>query len=160
MEPSPITRLLHSGDGADPAAHPAVAPIYQTSVFSFAGLEALERYYERGEGFIYSRYGNPSVTALERAAADLEGCEEAVATGSGMAALLVGILAVARGGGHVIGCGDLYGATQALIAQAESLGFTGTIVASADPAEVAAAVTPDTRLIVAELVTNQTIRVT
>jgi cystathionine beta-lyase/cystathionine gamma-synthase len=159
MEPSPITRLLHSGDAADPTARPAVAPIYQTSVFTFPGLEALERYYRDGEGFIYTRYGNPSVSALERAAADFEGCEDAVATGSGMAALLVGILAVGRGGGHVVGCGDLYGATQALIAQAESFGFTGTVVASADPDEVAAALTPDTRLIVAELVTNPTIRV-
>ena len=160
MEHSPITRLLHSGGEADPAARPAVAPIYQTSVFTFPGLEALERYYSEGEGFIYSRYGNPTIAELERAAAELEGCDDAVATGSGMAALLVGVLTVARGGGHVIGCGDLYGATQALISQAESFGFTGTIVASADAKAVAAAITPDTRLIVAELVTNPTIRVT
>jgi cystathionine beta-lyase/cystathionine gamma-synthase len=154
-----VTRLVHRGETVDPAVRPAVAPIYQTSVFAFPGLEALERYYNQGEGYLYSRYGNPSVRALEEAAADLDGCQDAVATSSGMAALVVGILAVARGGGHVIGCGDLYGATQALLSQAESFGFTATVVPSADPQAVAAAVTPETRLVVAELVTNPTIRV-
>ena len=155
----PITRLLHAGDGADPAAHPAAAPIYQTAVFTFPNLDAIAGYYERGEGYLYSRNGNPSVRDLERAAADLEGCEDAVATGSGMAALVIGMLAVARGGGHVIGCGDLYGGTHALLAQAESIGFTASIVASADPDAVAAAMTPDTRLIVTELITNPKMRV-
>ncbi len=155
----PTTRLLHAGDGADPGAHPAVAPIYQTAVFAFPNLDAIAAYYERGEGYLYSRNANPSVRDLERAAADLEGCEDAVATGSGMAALTIGILTVARGGGHVIGCGDLYGGTHALLAQAESFGFTASVVPSADPDAVAAAFTPDTRLVLTELITNPRMRV-
>ena len=84
------SRAVHSGEDRHGQAAPLTTPIAQTSVFVVPGLEQL-RAYARGDRdiYLYSRYGNPTITAVEEKLAALEGAEAAVLTSSGMAAELV-----------------------------------------------------------------------
>ncbi|WP_216894395.1 trans-sulfuration enzyme family protein [Nocardia alni] len=103
---------------------------------------------------VYGRVGNPTVARFETALAELEGAEAAVAFGSGMAALSACLLAaVAAGRPHVIAIRPLYGTSDHLLAS----GLLGTTVTWAAPDEVAAAVRPDTGLLIVESPANPTL---
>jgi cystathionine gamma-synthase/methionine-gamma-lyase len=82
-------------------------------------MEALDQVFAgTREGYVYARYGNPTVTALEEAVATLERGEAALAFASGMAAIHAALLAVgARAGSAVVAAQDIYGATYALLGQ-------------------------------------------
>ena len=83
------TRLVHAGERrVAPLGVPAATPIYATSAFVYERMEDVDAVVE-GEtsGFVYSRYGNPTVAAFEAAMAELENGKFAFAFGSGMAAL-------------------------------------------------------------------------
>jgi cystathionine gamma-synthase/methionine-gamma-lyase len=95
-----------------------VTPIYASSAFYYDQPETLDAVFG-GErpGFVYSRYANPTVAAMEQAVASLEGAETAVGFASGMAALHAALLAAGVGAGKtVVAAQDLYGATRALLA--------------------------------------------
>ena len=63
----PETEVLHSGEGARPGATPLTTPIYATSTFVFENAAELEAYQQgRNDKYIYSRYANPSVQAVEQ----------------------------------------------------------------------------------------------
>jgi len=93
------------------------------------------------QGYVYTRYGNPTVTALEEAVAELEEGEAALAFGSGMAAIHATLLAVgARAGSAVVAAQDIYGATYGLLDQLmRSQGVTARFVDATDLEEVEAA---------------------
>jgi cystathionine beta-lyase/cystathionine gamma-synthase len=105
---------------------------------------------------VYARLHNPTVRRLERALAELEGTEDAVAFASGMAALTAALLACRRAGGHVVALRPLYGGTDHLLA-CGVLGIDVTWVA--DPGEVAGAIRPDTALVLLETPQNPTLGV-
>ncbi len=102
---------------------------------------------------IYARLHNPTVARFEEALAALEGAEEAVAFGSGMAAITATILAAAERGRHVVGVRPLYGGTDHLLAS----GLLGTEVSWAAPDRVADAIRPDTGLVIMETPGNPTL---
>ncbi|WP_461155484.1 trans-sulfuration enzyme family protein [Saccharopolyspora tripterygii] len=103
---------------------------------------------------IYARLGNPTVARFEGAIAELEGCETGVAFASGMAALSACLLAtVAAGRPHVVAARPLYGTSDHLIAS----GLLGNQITWADPADVGAAVRPETGLVVVESPANPTL---
>ncbi|WP_207922185.1 trans-sulfuration enzyme family protein [Saccharopolyspora terrae] len=103
---------------------------------------------------IYARLGNPTVARFEGAIAELEGCESGVAFGSGMAALSACLLAtVAAGRPHVVAVRPLYGTSDHLIAS----GLLGNQLTWADPADVGAAVGPETGLVIIESPANPTL---
>ena len=83
------TRCVHAGqEEPDPATGARAPPIYQTSSYVFEDAEtAADRYALEDDGNVYSRFDNPTVRMLEKRLASLEGAADAVATGSGMAAL-------------------------------------------------------------------------
>jgi cystathionine gamma-synthase/methionine-gamma-lyase len=112
----PSTRCVHAGDELDPLGA-LTRPLYAHSTFGFTSTERLLDVVEgRVEGAFYSRYGsNPTVVALERKLADLEGAERALAFGSGMAAISACLLACAQDGGTIAGLGGLYGGTLELL---------------------------------------------
>ncbi|MFO7767360.1 MAG: aminotransferase class I/II-fold pyridoxal phosphate-dependent enzyme [bacterium] len=115
-EPSrhgPSTRAVHAGEEADPATGAAAVPIYETAPFSFATAKELEEtFYDQREGkYIYSRLGNPTVRALEKKVAALEGAEDAAAFGSGMAAISTVMSALLRPGSRLVSYRDVYGGT-------------------------------------------------
>ena len=107
-----------------------------------------------GDSLVYQRLWNPTVGRLEEALARLEGAEQAVAFGSGMAALSATLLAtVAAGKPHVVAVRPLYGGTDHVLAT----GLLGTRVTWAEPGGVASAIESDTGLVVAETPANPTL---
>lgn len=107
-----------------------------------------------GESLIYQRVWNPTVGRFEQALAGLEGTEEAVAFASGMAALSATLLAaVAAGTPHVVAVRPLYGGSDHVLAT----GLLGTRVTWAEPDGIAAALEPDTGLVIVETPANPTL---
>lgn len=105
------------------------------------------------------RDGLPNVRALEQALADLEGADDAVAVSSGMAAITLTLLAVLRAGDHVVAVEDSYCETGAFLTdEAPRFGVDTTLVASAAPEAILAAVQPATRMIVVETISNPSLR--
>lgn len=102
---------------------------------------------------VYSRLFNPTVARFEEALAALEGSEEAVAFGSGMAALTAVLMAARERGGHVVAVRPLYGGTDHLLAS----GLLGLEVSWARPEAIRAAIRPDTALVVLETPANPTL---
>jgi cystathionine gamma-synthase/methionine-gamma-lyase len=112
------TQAVHAGERAPkPDFTPVNTPIYQSASFVYDTLETMDAIFG-GErpGYVYTRYGNPTVAALERAVATLEGGDTAVAYASGMAAIHAALLALeVVSGVAVVAAQDLYGATSALL---------------------------------------------
>ncbi|MEV4121011.1 PLP-dependent transferase [Micromonospora sp. NPDC049645] len=107
-----------------------------------------------GGGAVYQRLWNPTVARFETALAELEGTAQAVAFASGMAALTATLLAAARDGRrHVVAVRPLYGGTDHVLAT----GLLGTTVTWTRPHEVAAALRPDTALVIVETPANPTL---
>ncbi|AMM50343.1 cystathionine beta-lyase [Rufibacter sp. DG15C] len=97
---------------------PKVTPIYQTSVFTFEDLNALEAYFEQpGQSYLYSRNGNPNTDELAEAVNQLENGQGAVATSSGMSAILTAVLVYCQSGDHVLCAEEIYGGSAALLTQ-------------------------------------------
>ena len=87
-------------------------PIFATSSYVFtSAAEAAERFSGESPGNVYSRYTNPTVRAFEERLAALEGAEAAVATASGMSAILSICMALLKPGDHVVCSRDVFGTT-------------------------------------------------
>ena len=150
------TRALHAGGVPDAATGARAVPIYQTTSFVFSGTEdaaslfALQKY-----GNIYSRLGNPTVAALEERIASLEGGIGAVATASGMSAEFITFAALVGAGDHVVSSAQLYGGTVTqLDVTLRRFGVQTTFVPGTDPADYAAAIRPETKVLYTEVVAN------
>lgn len=112
------TRAVHAGLlPAHDGTVPTNVPIYATSTFLSASTQALDEVFEGTRpGYVYGRYGNPTVTALETAVSALEGAGATVAFSSGMAALHAALLLCELAPGSVVLAGtDLYGASHTLL---------------------------------------------
>jgi len=155
------TACVHAGEEPDPATGSVVPPIYQTTIFEFPSSEAIEQFME-GErpGYIYSRYGNPTLTVLENKMAALEGAESALSLASGNAATMVSVMLYAASGDHVVCTRDVYGGTYAIMTELMArAGIEATFVESTEPSEVEAAFRPNTKLVFVESPTNPTLKV-
>ncbi len=111
------TRLVHAGERQVPAAIPVATPIYASVTYTYSSMAEVDKVFG-GEipGYVYSRYANPTLTALENAVHALEGGFAASAFGSGMAALHAALLACDIAPGvTVLASQDLYGATIGLL---------------------------------------------
>ena len=155
------TRAIHAPAAELNGSRPVSVPIYQTSVFAFDDAAACARALDvPGAGFAYSRYANPTTSALEGVAASLEGGEAALATSSGMGAINAVLLSSLRPGDHVIAQQCLYGGTFAVFtAMAARHGIDVSYVSGRDAAEVTAAASPRSRLLFLETIANPTIAV-
>ena len=115
--PGPGTRAVHAGERRPAPRRAAAVPVYQTAPFLFDSLEELEAAFaDPAQTGLYSRYENPTVSAVEEKLAALEGAEEAVAFASGMAALAAALAAVLRSGDLLLAARETYGGTDALVA--------------------------------------------
>lgn len=153
------TRAIHGGHyHSQGASDPIVFPIFQTASFGFDSTDAMAEVTEgRTPGFGYSRGGNPTVDAFERTLALLEGADAACAFASGMAAIHAAITAFVGAGEHVVVTRNVYGGTYHLLtAILPKMGITHTFVDMTDLAAVAAAITPQTRMLWGETVSNPT----
>ena len=143
------TDAIHAGYEPDSLYGPINTPIYASTTFAQDGRAEL-----RG-GYEYTRVGNPTVTALEKAVAALEGVEYAVAYSSGMAAIDVILRILLKPGDHIVVSNDAYGGTYRLIQQVfTQWGVENTVVDMTNPDEVAAAVKDNTKAIWVETPTN------
>jgi cystathionine gamma-synthase len=117
------TSVVHTGERAPaPQATPTTTPIYTSATYLYPSLDALDAAFERGDGYVYTRYGNPTVAALEQAVTAIEGGFGAIALGSGMAALHAAVLAAGTPRGEtatrpraILAARDLYGSTAVLL---------------------------------------------
>ncbi|WP_412750975.1 trans-sulfuration enzyme family protein [Krasilnikovia sp. M28-CT-15] len=163
MESSLDTRAVHAGrdDLAQLGVH--ALPIDLSTTYPLPDVESGGDAYEAlatggheapGNSLVYQRLANPTVRRFEAALAELEGVDEAVAFGSGMAALTACLLAAAaEGRRHVVAVRPLYGGSDHLL----DSGLLGTEVSWATPDSVAAALRPDTGLIIVETPANPTL---
>jgi cystathionine beta-lyase/cystathionine gamma-synthase len=146
------TRAIHVGQEPDPTTGAVVTPIYQVSTFRLPDPS------ESGE-YAYSRVANPTVVALERAIAALEGGQHALAFGSGMAATTAA-MSLVHAGDHVLITDNVYGGNFRLLREhLIHYGVTHDFVDMSDPATVEAAIRPNTRLFWAETPTNPLLKV-
>ncbi|MFC5909946.1 trans-sulfuration enzyme family protein [Streptacidiphilus monticola] len=156
---APDTRAVHAGRADLRGLGVHVPPIDLSTTNPLPGVEAGGDSYEAlatggtlpdGGSAVYQRLWNPTTARFEEALAELEGCAQAVAFASGMAALSACLLAA---GGHVVAVRPLYGGTDHVLAT----GLLGTEVSWARPDEVAAAIRPDTSLVIVETPANPTL---
>lgn len=155
------TRAIHGVELPAPTERPLSSPIWQTSTFVFDDAERFAHALEQPrEGYVYTRYENPTTAALEALVADLEGAAEATATASGMGAIASVLLGLAAAGDHLLLQRDLYGGTFSLAtAVASRLGIEASFVDATDPIAVKAALRPNTRAVYVETIANPTMTV-
>ncbi len=123
-----------------------VQPSAEAAAARFAGEEG---------GYTYGRYGNPTTASFEQRLAALEGTEAAIATSSGMAAILMLALGLLQSGDHVVCSRSMFGATIKLIGtDLAKFGVQASFVPQTDLDAWRAAITPRTRLLMAETPTN------
>ena len=121
-------------------------PDSETAARRFSGLE---------DGFIYSRFTNPTVASMEMRLAALEGTQACIATSSGMAAVLLLCMGLLKSGDHVICSRSVFGSTIKLLAsEFGKFGVLSTFVSQTDPQEWRDAMRPNTKLLFAETPTN------
>lgn len=113
----PATVIVHGSQGKDSHASPLTTPIYETTTYIFDSAEDVRAYNEgRSEKFLYSRYGNPTVLAVEKTIAALEGAETAMLLSSGQAATSTALLGLLNAGDEVVCSAAIYGGTLHLLA--------------------------------------------
>jgi O-succinylhomoserine sulfhydrylase len=116
---------------------------------------AAARFANEEEGFTYARYGNPTVASFEKRLAAMEGTEAAIATSSGMAAILMLCMGLLKAGDHVVCSRSVFGSTIKLIGgEFGKFGVASSFVSQTDVSEWQAAIRPNTRLLFAETPTN------
>ena len=142
------TRGIHAGQAPDPSTGAVMPPIYATSTYAQASPGD-------HQGYEYSRSQNPTRMAFERCIADLESGTQGFAFASGMAAIATA-LELLDAGSHVVAMDDLYGGSGRLFdrVRSRSAGLSFTYADLSEPAALAAAIRPETRMIWVETPTN------
>lgn len=130
--------------------------MYLTSSFVFENAaQAAARFSGAEEGYVYARFSNPTVTAMQTRLAALEGGEACVATASGMSAIMSLAMATLQAGDHVVASNGLFGATQQLFGGILSrFGIETSFVPATDLDAWRDALTPRTRLFFTETPSN------
>ena len=104
------TVAIHAGQEKFGIGASVGVEIARTANFTFANTEEMKRWAQgKSSAYIYSRYGNPTLTIAEKKLAALEGAEAAVVTASGMAAISSALLSVLKAGDEVIATRQVYG---------------------------------------------------
>jgi len=158
-ERGPGTTAVHGRHEA--TRGPLATPIVQTSTFAFGSAAEMRRYLEGDEElFLYTRYANPTVRALEEALAAVEGTEAALALSSGMAAMTTAVTSLVRGGDEVLASASLYGGTMRLLTDLlPRFGVGARFLSAADLARVDRVAADRSRVLIVESPTNPTLEV-
>lgn len=151
------TLQIHGGEQPDAAHGARVTPIHLTAGFAFDDFEqARARFAGEGDGYLYSRYGNPTLDQVERRIAALEGADEVILVGSGQAAVTVALLGLLRAGDHILAAGTVYEGTRGLLLENFSrFGIDVDFVEDpADPGAWRRGIRPTTRVLYGEPIAN------
>jgi cystathionine beta-lyase/cystathionine gamma-synthase len=156
----PATELIHAGAPESDPPTPLATPIYETATFVFESAEELVAYNEgRSSKYLYSRYANPTVAAVERQLAALDRTEAALLFSSGMGATTTLLLAHLKAGDEVVCSAAVYGGTLHLLTdQLARFGIAARFVSLAALAEPTGLVGDRTRVVWFESPTNPTLR--
>jgi methionine-gamma-lyase len=173
------TTCVHGGDVSDhatraqghtsstPAAPSSIGraldvPIVLSSAFGFASAEeAADAFQGHSDAYIYGRWGNPTVNALEAHLAALEGTEDACVTASGMAAISGAVLAFCAQGDHIVAPRSMYAESARLLRERlPRLGIETTFVDATDKVAYERAIRPTTRVLYVETPANPNLAVT
>ena len=138
-----------------------VTPLQPSVVYSSPSPDALDDQYEgRAKGYTYGREGHPNADVLAGMIDQLEGGEGGIITGSGMSAVTATLLGLLSAGDHIVGGNQLYGRSLRMMVQdLPRWGITSTLVDPTDVPAMEAAITPATRLMLVEVVSNPTLRI-
>ncbi len=155
------TLAVHAGEAPCPATGALDTPIYQSTTFASADSDEMAAVYgEEKPGYMYTRYGNPTLRALEEKIAALEGGEAALAFSSGMAAISSAILGYVKAGDHVVAARSLYGAAYNFLnKKLPRMGASATFVPSTRVEDFEEALRPNTRLIYFETPSNPVLEI-
>ncbi|WP_195983397.1 PLP-dependent transferase [Clostridium sp. D33t1_170424_F3] len=156
------TKCIHAGytpgDG-----EPRVVPIVQSTTYKYDHAETLGKLFDLEEaGFFYTRLGNPTLDAVEKKIAAMEGGVGAMLTSSGQAASLISVLNICHAGDHVVSSSAIYGGTFNLFYKTmQEMGIAFTFVSpNSTEEELNAAFKPNTRCVFAETLANPALIVT
>ena len=150
------TVCVHAGDHPDPVTHALDVPLVLSSAFGFASAdEAAGAFQGKNDAYIYGRWGNPTVEALEAKLAALEATEDACATASGMAAVSGVVMSLCASGDHVVAPRSMYAESARLLRERlPRFGVETTFVDATDARAYAAAIRPTTRVLYVETPAN------
>ena len=154
------TRLIRGGLTRSEHGETAEA-MYLTSGYVYDDPESAERRFSgEEEGYVYGRYGNPTVTMLEERFRMLEGAEAAYAVASGMAAAWGSLASQLKTGDHIVASKSLFGSNyQILTVILPKFGITATLVDGNDLAAWKAAMRPETKILFFETPSNPLLEV-
>lgn len=155
------SRAIHAGADHTNPHGPLNVPIYQNSTFYFENCaQGGRRFAGEEQGYIYTRLGNPTVTAVEKTVASLEGSEACVGFGSGMGAISSVIWSICKAGAHVVADITLYGCTFALLSHGVTrYGVDVTFVDLSDANNLKAALRDNTVMVYLETPANPTLKI-
>jgi O-succinylhomoserine sulfhydrylase len=155
------TRLVRGGSIRSPFGETAEA-LYLTQSFLYPSAESADaRFSGQDPGFIYTRYGNPTIKMFEDRLALLEGAEDARATASGMAAVFLALTGLLRAGDHVVAGKALFGSNRWILNQwGPRFGIESSFVTGSDTAAWRAAIRPTTKLVFIESPANPLLEIT
>src|SRR5258708_7502221 len=156
----PQTQPIHGGEPNRRGVNgPIVTEIIRSSTFTFSSTEEMKLWAEgKNKAYIYTRYGNPTLSVAEKKIAALEGAEAAVVTSSGMAAISSALLAALKAGDEVITTAQTYGGTYRLMRDVfPNMGIIVRQVGT-DLAGIESLITPRSKVLYIETPTNPTLR--
>ncbi len=155
------TLLVH-GAGFKDQYYSANVPIYQTSTFAFENADYGAKCFS-GEidGYIYTRLGNPTISALENTVAALEGGYGGIATSSGMGAVTTIYMALLEKGAHIISTDAVYGPSRGVMEEHFSrFGVESTYIDTSDINKIKSSIRKNTKLLFIETPANPTMSIT
>ena len=154
------TRMVHEGQDRSPFGETAEA-LYLTSGYVYDSAEQAEaRFKEEEDGYIYSRFGNPTVRAFEERMMALEGAQDARATATGMAAVTACMMSQLQAGDHIVAARALFGSCRYVV---ETLmprfGVACTLVDGRDLDAWKTALRPETKVLFLETPSNPVLEI-
>jgi methionine-gamma-lyase len=155
------SKLIHAGADKDQFGS-ATVPIYQSSTFGFKSADdAAKCFLGEKDGFIYTRVSNPTIQALERQIAILEGGFGGIATSSGMGAVSTIYMSLLKQGDHMISTSAVYGSSRVVMESYFSkFGVESTYITTSNIENLKKAIKPNTKVLYIETPSNPTMEVT
>ncbi len=154
------SRFVHKGSNVDFShVRTPTPPIFQTSNYLYDDVESgTDILVGKKPGYVYSRYSNPTIEALNQLMVDIEEGEAALSFGSGLAAISTTILSYCKPGDHIVSSSLIYGGTYFLFKEhMANLGIETTFVDPANLDELRASVQPNTKILYTEPLANPTL---
>ena len=158
----PETLCLHAGHTPDTDTGSRAVPIYRTSSYVFKdSAHAADLFSLKVPGNIYTRLMNPTTDVLEKRMAALDGGQAGLAVASGTSAIFYAIINICKAGDRVVSANNLYGGTYTMFNDIlPQFGISVDFADPVDPANFAAAISDQTRLVFAETIGNPTLEFT